>query len=230
MNRTTTTRSQFVAAMAATAILLFASSAKAAVSFTTQATAVQQVNLLGIAATLVANGQIDWTFDLDSNGNTVGTASTINSHFAGILPAAFGPLAGLPFDLFSNDPELVTVTGNGTHVSVDTTFGLIIPGVAEFFTTVPSDFSAIVSGIPFGGGIVFESLDPKRPNDLTQVFIGANGLQFPNGGPIPSGTLVGVSFDRTVTTTTPEPASLLGWLGASLLVLAARNRGSFGKR
>lgn len=168
----------------------------------------QQVNLLGVEATLVASGIGSFTFDVDSNGNTPpGSSSTVDTLFQGFLPSEFVVfgLDGRPFDLFSLNPELVTTSGNGTHVSVVTTFGLRVyaslggPTLAEFFTEVPSLFETDVNSLTDFTGAVFQ--DPARPVDPTVVFIGNN----PFG--LDVGTPVGVSFDRTVSAV-PEPASI----------------------
>jgi hypothetical protein len=191
------------------------------ISFYTPATAVQQVNLLNIPATLNASGGIQWSLDLDANGNSIpGGASSLNAFFAGTLPSEFAALgvAGAPFHLFSNSPQLINVTGNGTHVSVETTFGLQVfgPGgmvLANFYTQTPSNFSASVPGIPFSADIVFQS--PDRPQDPTPIYVGENVLE------LPPGMLVGVSFDRTVTTT-PEPTSIVAWASVGMIGLALR--------
>jgi hypothetical protein len=167
----------------------------------------QNVNLLGIDAVLYSRGPATFTFDVDANNNTIpGGASNVETLFKGFLPVEFAPLgvAGAAFDLFPNEPDVVEVTGDGTHVRIETTFGLrvyVAPGVvgANFYTAIPSIFESDVVGIQDFTGAVFQ--DPDRPNDVTEVFIGENIFG------IAPGTLVGASFNRTVTAI-PEPCSL----------------------
>jgi len=174
--------------------------------------AVQQVNLLGVSASLVARGPATFTFDVDGNMNTIpGGLSTLDTLFSGFLPNEFSALGvnGAPFQLFSLDPEVVTATNNGTRVRIDTTFGLRVfaaPGVvgAEFFTRIPSVFEANVTSLRDLNGSVFQA--SNRPNDVTEIFIGNSILP----GLPPAGTLVGISFDRTVSVV-PEPASIFMW-------------------
>lgn len=170
--------------------------------------AVQNVSLLGVNAVLVAEGDALFTFDVDGNNNTVagGGASTLSALFTGILPPEFAALgvAGAAFELFNNTPDVVESTGNGTQVRVETTFGLrvyVAPGVvgANFYTSVPSLFESGVVGLQDFTGSVFQ--DPARPADLTDIFVGANLLG------LTPGSLVGVSFNRTVTAI-PEPTAL----------------------
>ena len=177
-----------------------------------QMLAVQQVNLLGVSASLVASGPATFTFDVDGNMNTIpGGVSTIDTLFSGFLPVEFKPLGvyDAPFQLFSLNPEVLTVTNGGTHVRIDTTFGLRVfagPGLvgAEFFTKIPSVFEANVTSLRVLNGSVFQA--SNRPNDITEIFIGNSILP----GLPPAGSLVGISFDRTVTAV-PEPTSILLW-------------------
>ena len=165
----------------------------------------QQVNLLGVPETLVSSGVVKWTFDVDGNRNTVpGGVSSVDALFTGVLPTGFGGLAGANFELFTLPGGTVTASNSGTHVRASTNFGLRVfaaPNVvlANFFTTSPSLFESDVTSLTNFTGSVFQ--DPARPNDITQVFIGANGLG------VDVGSLVGISFDRTVTAV-PEPSSL----------------------
>lgn len=178
----------------------------------------QQVNLFGVQDTLVSRGLITFTFDVDANNNTVGGASSVAGTFAGTLPAGFGALgiAGAPFELFTL-PGTLTASNNGTHVRALLNFGLRVYGgpnlvIANFYTATPSLFESDVTSLTNFTGSVFQ--DPVlRPNDFTQVFIGDNLLN------VPVDTLVGVSFDRTVTAV-PEPSSLVmcSLLGLTLLV------------
>jgi len=175
----------------------------------------QQVNLLGVIETLIADGVGNFTFEVDANNNTLagGCVSEFNSLFRGFLPGGFGGLAGARFDLFSLPGATVTASGNGTHVRNVTNFGMRVFApdntvLANFFTSTPSLFESNVISLTDIAGSVFQ--DALRPNDITQVFVGQNGL-----GQI-EGALVGFSFDRTVTAV-PEPSSLvvciLGGLG-----------------
>ncbi|MEO8269790.1 MAG: PEP-CTERM sorting domain-containing protein [Aureliella sp.] len=183
----------------------------AIVTHNVQLLATQQVNLLGVDATLVGLGPATFTFDVDANNNTIpGGASTMDTLFFGSLPIEFATLgvAGAPFELYSIDPEVVTVTNNGTHLRVDTTFGFRVfaaPGVvgADFYTSTPSVFETDIIGLQDFTGSVFQS--PDRPNDATDIFVGNSlpALNLP-----PSGSLVGFSFDRTVAAV-PEPSSFL---------------------
>ncbi|MBS0265847.1 MAG: PEP-CTERM sorting domain-containing protein [Planctomycetes bacterium] len=168
-------------------------------TFTIPSVAAQNVDLFGIIHTpLVAVGTVKWTLDVDENGNSINSDSSIDAQFHGILPSAFASLglAGLPFDLYSLPTgQSVTVTGNGTLVTVDTTFGLAIPAAGTtLYTNVPSEFVTSVSGIPFTS---FFATSP----DPVGIYMGDN----PFG--IPPGTLVGDSYGRTVYST-PEPGSL----------------------
>ena len=194
-----------------------------------QMVAVQRVNLLGVNASLVASGPATFTFDVDANMNTIpGGVSTIDTLFSGFLPVEFTPLGvnGAPFQLFSLNPEVLTATNNGTRVRIDTTFGLRVfaaPGVvgAEFFTRIPSVFESNVTSLRDLNGSVFQA--SNRPNDITEIFIGNSILP----GLPPSGTLVGVSFDRTVTAV-PEPTSLLlcSLIGFACVPLAYKRKKS----
>jgi len=188
--------------------------------------AVQNVNLLGIEAVLTAGGEGTFTFEVDGNNNTIpGGASNLVALFYGFLPDEFEPLGvdGAPFELFNNPPDLVQTTGNGTFVRVETTFGLrvfVAPGVvgANFYTSVPSLFETDVVGLQDFTGSIFQ--DPDRPLDFTEIFVEENLLG------LSPGTLVGVSFNRTVTAI-PEPGSL-GFLcfvagGFSLQVFRRRH-------
>ena len=185
------------------------------VAKTFQMRAIQQVNLFGVDATLVANGPVLFNFEVDANNNTIpGGNSFVDAFFTGILPSEFAAIGvgGAPFELFSlPGSQVLTASGNGTHVSLSTTFGLRVfaaPGVvgANFYTSVPSLFESDVISLTNFSESVFG--DPSRPNDVTSVFIGDNLLG------VPPGTQVGISFNRTVTTV-PEPSSMLvfGLLG-----------------
>lgn len=194
------------------------------VTHTLNMDALQNVNLLGIDAVLFATGPATFTFDVDANNNTIpGGNSSVTTLFTGVLPAAFAPLgvAGAPFELFPNLPNVLQATGNGTHVRVEATFGIrvyVAPGVvgANFFTAAPSIFQSNVIGLQNFNGSVFQ--DPLRPNDAAAVFIGANALG------IAPGTQVGVSFNRTVAAV-PEPSAL--WISLSFFALVIqRNRKS----
>lgn len=182
----------------------------------------QNVSLLGVDASLSATGMVHWVFDVDANGDSIPAgASTVDAVFQGTLPAEFGGLAGAAYDLFSIDgQETVTTSNNGTHVRALTNFGLKVyaaPNVvlAEFYTQTPSIFEADVIGLANFNGSVFQ--DNLRPNDLTQVFIGQNGLSI-----IPN-TLAGASFNRTVTAV-PEPSSLVFATCGGVLGLLMRHR------
>ena len=193
--------------------------------------AVQQVNLFGVDATLEARGIASYTFDVDANNNTIpGGNSTLSVLFEGLLPSEFAGLGleGAEFDLFTTNPgaENLTVTGNGTQISLETTFGIRVyagPGVvgANFFTSTPSLFEGSINGLQDFTGSVFG--DPNRPLDSTDIFIGDSlaGLGLPA-----SGTLVGSSFNRTVSAV-PEPSSL--FLGAAFVVFAGCRRRKAGR-
>jgi hypothetical protein len=185
----------------------------------------QQVNLFGVQDTLVSRGLITFTFDVDANNNTVvGGASSVAGTFTGTLPAGFSVLGleDAPFELFTL-PGTLTATNNGTHVSALLNFGLRVyaaPNVvlANFYTSTPSLFESDVISLTNFTGSVFQ--DPVlRPNDFTQVFIGDNLLN------VPVDSLVGFSFDRTVTAV-PEPSSLMmcSLLGLALVVYKKRRR------
>ncbi len=179
----------------------------ASITTTAQMEAKQQVSLFGApAVTLVARGPVKFTFDVDGSGNTIpGGTSTLDAMFSGTLPSELGPpLAGLSFDLFSVDTSSLT-TVDGNFVRAELTFGLTIyaaPGIvaANFYTLTPSIFQSSVISLTDLTGAVFQ--DPNRPSDPTAIYIGQNGLG------VSEGTLVGVSFDRTVSTV-PEPSTLV---------------------
>lgn len=177
--------------------------------------AVQDVNLLGINATLRAQGRGTYTFDVDSNNNTnPGGASTLDTDFRGILPAEFGDLGGAPFQLFA-DPATaeLTVTGDGTFLRLESTFSINVfadPAstivAASFFTTTPSIFESDIIGLQDFTGSVFRDprIDTNPMADAVPVFIGDSIVP----GLPPAGTLVGSSFNRKVSVV-PEPSSLL---------------------
>ena len=224
-------RAQIFARCAVIAMTMIASMSSATTTyagfleFDTPAVAVQQVNLLNVAATLTAVGNLHWKLDVDPTSHAILPDSTIDAFFQGQLPSEFGifGLAGAPFNLFTL-PDGQFITGDTSQVTVNTTFGIDLfgPGfilLASFYTSDTSLFTSSVSGIPFTS---FEFADPNRPNDLTWIYIGANVLPFP----ISPGSLVGVSFDRTVSSV-PEPSSLaLAGLGSLGLLIGAFRRRS----
>lgn len=188
-------RCRMILAIAAVLSSVSASSAIAGfVSFSVPSVAVQDVQLfpgtpIEVNATLTAVGTVDWNLDVDANGDTINSDSSITAIFHGFLPIEFGPLAGLPFDLFSLPTgQTVTATNNGTVVTVDTTFGLSVPLAGlSFYTLLPSTFVTSVSGIPF---TTYFATSP----DLTTIYTTGD-------------IAVGVSFNRTVSSV-PEPSTI----------------------
>lgn len=188
----------------------------------------QKISLFGgPGTTLVATGPVKFTFEVDSNGNTIaGGASRVDAMFTGVFGSewAFLGLNGLSFDLFSLDvpsvPNSLTAT-NGNFVSARVNFGLNIyaaPGVvlANFYTKTPSLFESHVNSLTDFGGAVLQ--DPNRPNDFTELFVGKNLLG------LDEDSVVGASFDRTVAPV-PEPASVAMWgIGVVGAVIARRRR------
>lgn len=188
----------------------------------------QKISLFGGTGTiLVATGPVTFTFDVDSNGNTIsGGASRVDAKFTGVFGSewAFLGLNGLSFDLFSLDvpsvPNTLTAT-NGNFVSAHVNFGLNIyaaPGVvlANFYTKTPSLFESQVNSLTDFGGAVLQA--PNRPNDFTELYVGKNLLG------LTEDTVVGTSFDRTVAPV-PEPASVAMWgIGVVGAVIARRRR------
>ena len=210
MNRTT----QTIVAVAFALACGFMSPVQAGmVSFTTPGIAIQNVQLftgspVQIDASLTAIGSLTWTLDVDANGNTINSDSFVTAAFFGTLPAEFAVLglAGVPFELRSLPADQsVTTTNDGTLITVVSHFAITVPAAgAAFSTATPSEFVSSIQGVPFSA---FYFNSPA----VTGILIGDNPLG------IPAGTLVGASFDRTVSSI-PEPSSaallLLGVVGA----------------
>ena len=183
------------------------------VSFTTPGIAIQNVQLftgspVQVDASLTAIGSLTWTLDIDANGNTINSDSFVTAAFFGTLPTEFAVLglAGVPFELRSlPTDQSVTTTNDGTLITVVSNFSITVPAAgAAFSTATPSEFISTIQGVPFSE---FYFNSPA----VTGILIGDNPLG------IPPGTLVGASFDRTVSSV-PEPSSaallLLGAFGA----------------
>jgi hypothetical protein len=213
---------QKILVIAITVLIGFASPVQAGiVTFTTPGIAIQDVELftgtpLQVDATLTAIGSLTWNLDIDANGNTINSDSSVIADFVGTLPAEFGKLglAGVAFDLHSLlAGQSVTITNNGTLVTVNSNFGITVPAAGTtFYTVTPSEFITSILGVPFS---TFHFTSPA----VTGVYIGDNPLT------IDPGTLVGASFDRTVSSV-PEPSSavLLVLGGVGLAIRSFRHR------
>lgn len=209
----------------------------AVVEQTIGAIAIQDVNLLGIDATLVHPGFFEFRIDIGTDGNSSsgGGTSATTGFFQGFLPDEFTPLgiSGFPFDvgndtsIFSIPDETTTVTDGGMTVAVSSHFWLQVfdptrtTVLATFHTDFanggPGLFQAVNTEVPIPIGTLFE--DPNRPNDVLQIVAGPNQIG------INEGEIVGTSFNRTIVTV-PEPSSLfvLFAMTSSLALFRKRTR------
>jgi hypothetical protein len=157
----------------------------------------------------------------------------VTSDFEGAdLPDPLNPGSFLTYDLY-NTATVGTVTPDGTG-GFDITFTLlfevrITSGLlagTTFETLTDALFSTTGASLPFAPGTVFG--DPARPADGVFVFVKTDPSGILTAAGAPPGTLVGVSFDRTVTinAVVPEPTSLalLGAGAAGLLGWARRRK------
>jgi hypothetical protein len=188
-------------------------------TFSTTGIAIQKVELFPglpfqIDATLTGVGSLAWNLDVDANGNTINSDSSVFADFVGTLPAEFAVLglAGASFDLHSlPSDQSVTTTNNGTVLTVNSKFEIDVPAAgAVFYTVTPSEFITAIAGVPF---TTFHFTSP----DVTGVYIGDNPLG------ILAGSLVGASFDRTVSSV-PEPSTAILLVFGSIGALVSQWR------
>jgi hypothetical protein len=187
------------------AAVSFAGSAAAAVVFDAQSTATQTISspLFGGSATITATGTQTFTLDL------VGSAANVISDFKGTdLPDPLNPGGFLDYDLYNTATiGTVTVVPHGYDVNFEVLFELKVtsgPFTGLTFETQQQAtfFTPEAHSLPFPGGTLFA--DPTPP-DLVNIYVKID----PTGN-LPAGSLVGASFDRTVTvgSAVPEPSSM----------------------